>query len=67
MTACATCRHFVTDPKRIEALMPGLNVLSSAFASVRAGDGICLYHDTYQSSRYVCEDFAAATGDPATP
>ena len=47
--------------------MPGLNVLSSAFASVRAGDGICLYHDTYQSSRYVCEDFAAATGDPATP
>jgi hypothetical protein len=57
-TSCAACRHFERDPRRIEAMLPGLTSLGSASASVAADDGICLRHDTYQSGRYRCGDFA---------
>lgn len=56
--SCAECRYFEADPKRIEAMIPGLTVLGSAYASVAAGDGICLRHDTYQSGRFGCGDFS---------
>ena len=55
---CADCRYFESDPKRIEAMVPGLTVLGSAYASVAADDGMCLRHDTYHSSRFGCGDFA---------
>jgi hypothetical protein len=70
--SCAACRHFTSDPHRIEAMLPGLTTLTSAFASVASGDGICLKHDTYQSGRFRCNDFAVdpapgSTSDPPRP
>ena len=58
--SCAACRSFEADPKQIEAMIPGLTVLGSAYASVTADDGICLRHDTYQSRRFTCGDFTPA-------
>ena len=43
-------------------MLPGLTVLGSAYASVAADDGMCLRHDTYQSRRFGCGDFAALAG-----
>ena len=63
---CATCRYFESDPERIEAMLPGLNVLGSAYASVAADDGLCLRHDTYQSSRCRCADHASRSGPDGT-
>jgi hypothetical protein len=38
--------------------MPGLSSLSSAYAAVRADDGICAVHDRYVAASSVCADFA---------
>jgi len=65
---CAGCAHFVDDPARIEAMVPGLTVMGSAYASVRSDDGICLEHDLIVSARDVCARFSAIpTADPARP
>jgi len=39
--ACLTCKHFKHAPAELEAALPGLSSLSSAYAAVRADDGIC--------------------------
>jgi hypothetical protein len=57
---CGACRHFRNDPAYLEAAIPGLSSLSSAAASVRADDGLCLRHDRYLGSDAVCAAFAAA-------
>ena len=56
---CGDCVHFRNDPAYLEAAMPGLSSLSSAYGSVRADDGICLRHDRYLSARAGCADFFA--------
>jgi hypothetical protein len=56
---CGSCVRFRNDPALLEAAMPGLSSLSSAYASVRADDGICLLHDRYLSARASCADFSA--------
>jgi hypothetical protein len=56
---CGSCAHFRNDPAYLEAAMPGLSSLSSAYGSVRADDGICLRHDRYLSARASCADFSA--------
>ncbi len=56
--ACARCRWFETGRDRIEAAVPGLTVLGSAFASVGGDDGLCRVHDTIQSPRDRCAGFA---------
>jgi hypothetical protein len=55
--ACRFCRHFRNDPSFLEEHIPGLASLSSAFASVRSDDGLCLRHDTLQSAGSVCPCF----------
>ncbi len=65
MTTCASCRHFLSDRAAIEAALPGLTVLGSAWASVTAGDGICRLHDTYLSRRDRCADHSGS-GDTRT-
>jgi hypothetical protein len=66
--ACENCRHFQNDPVALEKTYPGLSALSSAFASVRAQDGICSRHDLYLPAWDHCRDFAPAVefnrGDP---
>ncbi len=38
---CTSCRHFDDQPHSLEAQLPGITILSSAFASVRGEAGIC--------------------------
>jgi hypothetical protein len=62
---CRACRHFRNEPDYLEAAMPGLTALSSAYAAVRADDGLCLHHDTYLSARSTCAAFAALPDEAA--
>ncbi len=57
---CRACRHFRNDPEALEAAMPGLASLSSAYGSVRAEDGICLRHERYLSADASCRNFSPA-------
>jgi hypothetical protein len=52
--SCADCRHFSARPLDIEAALPGLSTLSSAYAAVRSDDGICAVHDRYLAASSVC-------------
>jgi hypothetical protein len=52
--SCADCRHFNARPLDIEAALPGLSTLSSAYAAVRSNDGICAVHDRYIAASSVC-------------
>jgi hypothetical protein len=62
---CAGCASFRGDPKDLEGLLNGLTSLSSAYASVRSDDGICLRHDRFVAARSSCADFApVATQSP---
>ena len=56
---CAGCRHFNGRPLDIEAAIPGLASLSSAFAAVRSDDGICAEHNRYVSASSVCAAYAS--------
>ena len=58
---CRACTHFRNDPAYLESIFQGLNIMSSAWASVVAEDGVCLRHDRYLSAEASCPDFAAAT------
>jgi hypothetical protein len=60
---CSGCLHFRNDPAYLETVFKGLNILSSATASVRMDDGVCLRHDRYLSARASCADFEAANRD----
>jgi hypothetical protein len=57
--SCRDCRHFINDPAQIEALIPGLTAMGSAWASVRSDDGICAIHDRIVSARDGCDSFLA--------
>jgi hypothetical protein len=54
---CRGCRHFRSDPAWLEAALPGLTILSSGHASVRDGDGLCLYHDCLTDGKRRCAGF----------
>jgi len=56
--SCLRCRHFKFAPGDIESALPGLSTLSSAYAAVRASDGICAVHDRYVAASRVCDSFA---------
>ena len=57
---CAGCRHFNDRPLDLEAALPGLSSLSSAYAAVRADDGICAMHDRYVTATSRCALYAEA-------
>jgi hypothetical protein len=52
--SCGNCRYFNARPSDIEAALPGLSSLSSAYAAVRSDDGICAVHDRYLAASSVC-------------
>jgi hypothetical protein len=60
--SCSACRFFQNEPAALEAAMPGLSSLSSAHASVRGDDGLCLKHDRYLSARASCGNFERRAG-----
>jgi hypothetical protein len=57
--SCRTCRHFFNASPAIESALPGLSSLSSAYAAVRAEDGVCSMHDRYIAAESVCGSHAA--------
>jgi hypothetical protein len=59
---CLRCRHFLNDPAFLEGAFAGLAALSSAYASVRADDGLCRLHDHLTGAASICNDFAGAPG-----
>jgi hypothetical protein len=52
--SCIICVHYCDDPVRIEQELRGLSAFSSAHASVRARDGLCLLHDLVINGRGRC-------------
>jgi hypothetical protein len=56
--ACGQCKHFQNEALELEAALPGLSSLSSAFAAVRCSDGICAVHERYVAASSVCAAFA---------
>jgi len=57
---CRFCTWFRNDPAFFEQEFAGLSSLSSAYASVRGEDGLCLRHDRYLSAHASCADFSPA-------
>jgi hypothetical protein len=57
---CLNCRHFRNSPEYLESVFKGLATLSSAWASVRKDDGVCLLKDLYLSADACCEAFEEA-------
>jgi hypothetical protein len=53
--ACRTCRHFEQRGAVLESMLPGLSVLSSAYGSVRAGDGLCTLRERYAAASSSCD------------
>lgn len=62
MPSCRDCQHFVIDPAELEHAIPGLNILSSAYGSVRADTALCRRHDRFITPMPACADFAARPG-----
>lgn len=56
--ACRECKHFQNQPPHVEAALPGLSSLSSAYAAVRCDDGICAVHERYVAGSSHCAAFA---------
>ena len=44
---CGACRFFTGTPAALEHAIPGLNILSSAYGSVRGDTGLCERHDRF--------------------
>jgi hypothetical protein len=65
--SCADCRHFNGHPLDIEAALPGLSSLSSAYAAVRSNDGICVFHDRYVADSSLCAGYARQSPDRDVP
>ncbi len=63
--SCHDCRLFVSEPQELERALPGLNILSSAFGSVRADTGLCQASATLIVPHGACAAFRARTGSPA--
>ena len=54
---CRQCRHFVAEPEGLEALIPGLNIVSSAYGSVRADTAYCGFKDIFLLPAAACPGF----------
>jgi len=54
---CANCEHYAHEPQALEALIPGLNILSSAFGSVRDETGLCDLHARFVVPSVSCDQF----------
>jgi hypothetical protein len=56
--SCRQCKHFQNAALQVEAALPGLSSLSSAYAAVRGSDGICAVHERYVTASSVCPAFS---------
>lgn len=44
---CGGCRFFTGEPAALERAIPGLNILSSAYGSVRDNTGLCEERESF--------------------
>lgn len=44
---CGGCRFFTGEPAALERAIPGLNILSSAYGSVRDNTGLCEKRESF--------------------
>ena len=54
---CRECRFFASEPGDLERALPGINILSSAYGSVRADTAICEYRGIFVTPALACADF----------
>jgi hypothetical protein len=60
---CGVCRFFTGAPAALERAIPGLNILSSAYGSVRADTGLCERHGVFTTAHSAaCPQFEACGG-----
>ena len=56
---CGACRFLTGAPAALERAIPGLNILSSAYGSVRADTALCERHERFVTSRTeACAQFS---------
>ena len=59
MKQCGACRFFIGTPDALERAIPGLNILSSAYGSVRGNTGLCERHEFFVTAiTAACPEFA---------
>jgi hypothetical protein len=51
LTRCAACRFFTGAPAALERAIPGVNILSSTYGSVRADTGLCERQGVFATAR----------------
>jgi hypothetical protein len=56
---CSGCCFFNPAARDLEQQLLGLNILSSAYASVRSGDGLCDQHQRYVAASSYCAAYQA--------
>ena len=54
---CKDCLHSEMRPEALEAAIPGLKILSSAYGAVRGETGLCRRHEQFVTARSTCADF----------
>jgi len=54
---CRDCHHFLDSGLEIEAELPGLTILSSAFGDAMGDQGLCRVHERLVPPRHSCPDF----------
>jgi hypothetical protein len=69
MRTCRECHFFTSEPRDLERAVPGVNVLSSAYGSVRADTAICEHRGIFITPAPACPDFLYKTppGNQAAP
>jgi hypothetical protein len=55
---CDLCRHFDSDPWRLERALPGMSALGSGHGATRAQDGLCLLRQRLLTARSRCVSFS---------
>ena len=66
MASCMECRFFVYQPAELELALPGLNILSSAYGSVRGHTGLCEQREVFLTAEPACSQFQPKCSLPAT-
>jgi hypothetical protein len=65
---CGVCRFFTGTPAALERAVPGLNILSSAYGSVRGDTGLCEQHDSFVTAgAAACPAFAGGVAQGTLP
>jgi hypothetical protein len=63
---CTACRFFTGAPAALERALPGVNILSSTYGSVRADTGLCERHGVFTTARTTaCAQFDNSKPDGA--